>query len=145
MIDTITACGMMKNKPFIYNGETYAEWISQEGSNSDSNTCMDKMFNELKDYWKIFYRLTVAQWYIRLRPGVKKNTRTVVKWYRYNIRVGSDPDMTVFTIYQIEAILRRYHTHNEWSNKVQNNLGQRIQRNLHNKISRWNGRTILRI
>ena len=123
MIDTITACGMMKNKPFIYNGETYAEWISQEGSNSDSNTCMDKMFNELKDYWKIFYCLTVAQWYIRLRPKVKKNIRDSVKWYRDNIRVGSDTDMNVSNIYQIAAILRRYHTNNKWVNKAPNNLG----------------------
>ena len=123
MIDTITACGMMKNKPFIYNGETYAEWISQEGSNSDSNTYMDKMFKELKDYWKIFYRLTVEQWYIQLRPKVKKNIRDLVKWYRDNIRVGSDTDMNVSNIYQIAAILRRYHTHNKWVNKAPNNLG----------------------
>ena len=123
MIDTITACGMMKNKSFIYNGETYAERILQEGSNSDSNTYMDKMFKELKDYWKIFYRLTAAQWYIRLRPKVKKNIRDLVKWYRDNIRVGSDTYMTVSNISQIAAILRRYNTHNKWVNKAPNNLG----------------------
>ena len=49
MIDTITACVMMKNNTFIHNGETYAERILQEGSNSDSNTCMDKMFKEIKE------------------------------------------------------------------------------------------------
>ena len=78
----------------------------------------DETFSDIEADWKTYSSLTVARGQIHLRPGTKQNIKSLVQWARDEIRLGRDPSSTIFPVGNVLVLLRRYHTHKNWADKI---------------------------
>ena len=118
MTTAIEACGVLDNNPNLYEGSTAAERILADIFDDEFETCMDKSFKDLDQDWSTYAALTQSHGQIRLRPATKKNIRALVQWTRDEIRQNRNPSQSLFQVDNAPAILKRYHTHEQWLNKA---------------------------
>lgn len=114
--DAMLACGVPAAP--LFNQQSPARRLARDLFADDFTTAMDKTFTELEDDFKTYSNLTNAQGQIRLLPGVKNNIKAFVQWTRDELRMNRDPATTPFPNHLTNVLLRRYKTHKQFLDSV---------------------------
>ena len=88
VFDALIRCGI--DNVALFMDETAAQRIVADIVDDMFLSCMDLTFKELDDHFKTYTDPTVVQGQIRLRPGIQKNIKAIVKWTRDELRLGRD-------------------------------------------------------
>ena len=113
--EAMAECGV--NDDDNFDEKSSAQRIASDIFSDDFSTCMDKSHKELDSDFKSYSDLTQNQGQIRISPGVKKNIKAFVQWSRDEYRLGRNPQYGIFNSHQTQALMRRYNTHKQFSEK----------------------------
>ena len=112
--EALAFCGL--NNAALFHGQTQAQRVAGEVFGDDFVLVRDKQVDELKDDFKSYSSLTVAQGRILINPGVKKNIKAMLHWTKDQFRRGLDPASTAFPVAQSTHLLRQAESHAKFVN-----------------------------